>query len=107
MTWIKLDTQIFRHKKMLALSDAHQLAYLRLLTWAGESADDGHIPDYALKVIPMTPTAARSLEGVGLLSRNGSGWIIHDWTDHQGSLIRRREADRIRKREQRSKGDET
>lgn len=102
MTWIKLDTAIFRNKKMLALTDQQQLTYLRLLAWAGESSDDGHIPDHAMRAIPMTAKSAEAMADAGLLHRNGTGWVIHDWDDHQGSLLKRRAKDRQRLKEYRA-----
>lgn len=106
MTWIKLDTSVFRNRKVLRLTDAQQLAYIRLLAWAGESADDGYLPTHAIRAIPMSPKTAEALEAADLLIRNGNGWHIHDWDDHQGSLIERRRKDAERKRRERRKETE-
>ncbi len=111
MPWIKLDTAFYRHPKTAELL-AHPkgadavVALQRIWLWAGESespqAREGHVSDAVLRMLGVTPSQAKRLGDVGYLHRNGTGWRIHDWNDHQGALLDRRVKDRERKRKERA-----
>lgn len=114
MPWIKLDTGFYTHPKTAELLSAPRgaeavVALQRIWCWAGETdspqARDGHIPDAVLRLMGITPGQAQRLADVGYLHRNGTGWHIHGWDDHQGALIDRRAKDRERKRAARDRSD--
>lgn len=114
MPWIKLDTGFYTHPKTAELLAQPRgaeavIALQRIWCWAGESdspqARDGHVSDALLRVLGVTDKQARQLAEVGYLHRNGTGWHIHGWDEHQGALIERRARDRDRKRKERA-GDQ-
>lgn len=102
MPWIKLDTGFFQHPKTAELlaqpKGAEAVAALmRIWCWAGsqdvQAAREGHVSDAMARQIHVTTKQAELLEASGFLHRNGNGWHIHDWCDHQGSLLDKRERD--------------
>lgn len=111
MAWIKLETSFYRHPKtaeLLAQPKGADLvvALQRIWLWAGESespqARQGHVSDAVLQMLGVNAKQAQQLGEVGFLHRNGNGWHIHDWDDHQGALLDRRTKDRERKRKERA-----
>jgi len=85
MRYVRLYTDILTHEKQLATSDRAWRALTLALAYAGKNETDGHVPDHARGIVRFTPGVTRELEGLGWIHRNGSGWHIHDWDDHQPS----------------------
>lgn len=83
MRYVRLYTDLLTHEKQLAASDRAWRALTLALIFAGKNETDGHIPDYAKGMVRFTPAAVKELVGLGWIHRNGSGWVINDWADHQ------------------------
>lgn len=88
LPWVRLDSNIASHPKVLALLGMRDGAraftlYACALGYAGGHATDGHIPRYALPVIHGTERLARMLVDVGLWHHAEGGWSIHNWEQRQ------------------------
>ena len=88
MQWVRLYTDMPRHEKMLrlmAMPKGREAVgvYAFALAWSGDQRTDGYIPDYALPALYATRAHTDILETVGLWTRNGSGWHIHNWEYRQ------------------------
>ena len=97
--WAKVDVGFFRHPQVCQLTEKAAVGYLRMILYAQEHETDGHVPDPALRSCEVTHKQAESMEAVGLLTRNGTGWKIDGFTRRQKSradLERERELNRKR-----------
>lgn len=87
LPWIRLDTAIADHPKMLDLvsEKAFQAvsAHLLAMTYAGKHGTDGLIPKAALPFIHARKTDADKLVRVGLWREVAGGWEIHGWDEYQ------------------------
>ena len=109
MTWVRVDTGIFRNRKVAAVTPPAKLLYVASLCWAADTLSDGHIPERALATLGaelgIRPRpAARQLVEVGLWEPVEDGWMIPDFTAHNPSRAQveaRRAADRARKQQAR------
>lgn len=101
MTWVKLDDSMPTHPKVVERSDAAFRALIELWCHAAQHKTDGRVGDQAAKRIAK-PKVIAELVDAGLIHRNGAGWIIHDWLDHNMSKSdyeaqREVDAERLRK----------
>ena len=91
MTWIKLDTNLFRNPKILEAGKDGVMMYVAGLCYCGENLTDGHIPNKAIRIIggdadvDDPDATAEVLVGVGLWERNGSGFTVHNYLEWQRS----------------------
>lgn len=90
LPWIRFDTTLPDHPKILALldmKDGHRSAFVFCcaLAYAGRHGTDGYIPAAALSRINGRKSDAASLVSVGLLDpeEGGGGWFLHDYADYQ------------------------
>lgn len=84
MDWLKLSVDLPDHPKVADLSDRAFRALIASWCYAARfETVDGHVPDAPSKRLGLTPAVARELEEAGLMHRNGTGWHVHDWHDHQ------------------------
>jgi len=85
--WIRFDTTMPTHDKIMRLTTAGQyraaFAYTCALAWSGGNATDGHIPTYALTAIHARKVDADSLVSAGLFDPDGDGWQIRNWAKRQ------------------------
>ena len=111
LPWIPLDVDFPGSRKAIALGVALQnpLAWayvVRTWTWAARNAPDGVVegPD-AVAVLELAAgwtgergafVAACALPHIRLLDETQRGFVIHDWADHCGPHIEKREKDRER-----------
>lgn len=109
--WSKVDDALIDHAKVFAAGDligrngpAIALGvYLLGLMWANKHLTDGHLPATVVKRWrhadhPMR--VADALVSAGLWEKNGTGYIVHDFHDHNPSaeaVKQKREEDRKRK----------
>ena len=105
--WIKLHTDLMQHPKTARVLGARggANAFVGLISvwcWAGgndmQEARDGHITDPMLRRLGVTKQQAGVLEDAGFLTRNGDGYHLHGWDQHQGKLRDRREKEAARQR---------
>jgi hypothetical protein len=98
--WFKVDSTIWTNPKVEDLSDRAYRAMTYVWGYAMQRETGGYVPHNIARLIPrVTVKAIEELEGQGFLRRNGNGWHIHDWEDHQREALavqdkRRRDAER-------------
>jgi hypothetical protein len=90
LPWVRLDSNIASHDKMLALihhPSAHRwraaAVYPFALGWSGAAGTDGHIPFHALGQVHGTKPVAALLVEVGLWVPDPLGWTIPNWAERQ------------------------
>jgi hypothetical protein len=81
--WLKLSVDLPDHPKVAELSDRAFRALIASWCYAARFETDGYLPHQAQRAVGMTAKLAGELEAAGLLHRNGSGWHVHDWDEHQ------------------------
>jgi len=115
MTWIKLHQSVAQHRKTLEMADGlgvehHEvIGHLSLLwLWALDNSSDGLLlasPRTLARVANWKGDAQAFVDAAvatGFLDRDAAGALtIHDWSDHMGALLEKREADAQRKAEER------
>lgn len=103
LPWVRLDSNIASHDKVLRLlaqRDGYRAftLYVCSLGYAGGHATDGHIPTYALPHLHGTDRAAQMLVTVGLWDVDTDGWTIRNWDLRQELALTaatKREAQRL------------
>lgn len=102
MEYIAVYTALLDHPKTLALSDREFRVLMRCWLYAGRHDTHGYVPELASKALGFNAKVRSTLEADGWLDRNGAGWAIHDWDEHQQALIKaieRKHAKREKDRE--------
>lgn len=91
MPWVRLDTGLPDHPKMLSLVGGKRhraaLTYVYGLAYCGRHELDGFIPESALPFIHGTKSDAQALCEVGLWHARPGGWEINDWHEYQPTGI--------------------
>ena len=110
MDYIRLMTNLSEHPKWLTTGHVGRSVLIGIWLYCGRMETDGYIPGPAARREGLTPKVATELEERGWLHRNGDGWHVHDWDEHQPSAIaykeegeRRRAMARDRKRAERER----
>jgi hypothetical protein len=121
MTWIRVDTALTRHPKVVRFASAinasrHEAIGLLvdLWTWSIDYAEDGDLTRYTsaelLTALGAFQASAlieidllEALETSGFVDRDGDTVVLHDWDAHQGQLIAQREAGRERQKKYRQR----
>lgn len=91
LPWIRLDTALPDHPKILALVDgskdgrASAFVHICAMAYAGRHGTDGFIPKEALSRINGRSADAVRLCDVGLWKDLGHGWMINGWDEYQQS----------------------
>ena len=90
LPWVRLDSNIVIHDKMLALlADPSPkrwqaiASHMFSLGWCGAAGTDGRIPTYALTTVHGTKETARLLEKHRLWDPIVTGWHIHNYEEYQ------------------------
>jgi hypothetical protein len=90
LPWVRMDTGLPSHPKMLALlndpsSKRYQAAasITFAICWSGEHGTDGHIPTTALPFIHATKATAALLVKYGFWELLPDGWRIHNFEVRQ------------------------
>jgi hypothetical protein len=84
--YIRLVTRLPEHPKWIETPAPAVKVLIQLWCYCGRNETDGHIPATVARREGLTPALARRLEELGWIHRNGSGWHVHDWTDHQPTV---------------------
>ena len=94
LPWVRLDSNIPTHDKMLNLiADPSPkrwqaaTSYMFSLAWSGGAGTDGFVPRSALGVVQGTNVTARLLEKYGLWVEATAGWRIKNYADRQEMVI--------------------
>lgn len=110
MTWVKLEDGMPEHPKVVELNVHAKWALVEMWCYCARHQTDGHIGVQAAKRIAK-PSVIADLVTAGLVHQNGSGWVMHDWLDHNMSAAdyadkKNAEAERLRTyRERKKTGD--
>lgn len=94
MEYVRLYTALLTHPKAAGLSDKGWRTLTLAWLYAGQHETDGHVPDEARPFIRSTKAVERELAERGWWERNGTGWVLNDWSEHQeaaAEIKRRRE----------------
>lgn len=105
MDWFKVEARIGTNEKVDDLSDGAFRSLIHLWGYAMQHENGGKVPAHAARLIPRV-TAGRlaELEQAGFIHPNGSGYVIHDWDEHQEVALQlqdKRRRDAARKKEER------
>jgi hypothetical protein len=90
LPWVRLDSNIASHDKILALlSDPSPkkwqaaASYMFALGWSGDHGTDGRIPQAALPFIHGTTQTARLLVKYGLWEEKTAAWEVKNFAARQ------------------------
>lgn len=84
MSWIKLDDRMPDHRKVVGLSDRAFRAHIEALCYAAGNLTDGAVPAAVARAKRWTRSAGELVDA-GLWEPHDSGWLIHDYLEHQRS----------------------
>jgi hypothetical protein len=90
--WVRIDDGLASHPKVLAAWTQNP-ASIGLWTlgaaWSARHRTDGHVAAaFVSSLIPGKAKRERAvapLVDAGLWMPNGTGWLIHDWSDYNGT----------------------
>lgn len=108
LPWVRIDTNLASHDKILSLLDATEappatrwraaFSYVCSIGWSADKGTDGDIPATALPFIHGTKATARLLVAAHLWESGPDGWTIRNYADRQTTTAateaRRREGKR-------------
>lgn len=87
LPWIRLDTSMFDHPKLLDLAEenAHRAIVLHVaaMAYSGKHGTDGYVPKAALRVLGGRQSDVTQLLKAELWRVDASGWRIHGWAEYQ------------------------
>jgi hypothetical protein len=96
LQWVRLETSLPDHPKVLALIDAKKhkavMAYCLGLAYCGRHELDGYIPKSALRFIHASKSDAEALCMVGLWTPTPTGYEINGWGEFQPTSEERAKA---------------
>lgn len=104
MEFIHVMTKLRDHPKWLATSRVARSVLVDMWLYCGHMETNGWVPAAAARKEGLSPKLATELESRGWIHRNGDGWYIHDWEEHQVSperIAEKRRLARIRKQRER------
>jgi hypothetical protein len=104
--WARVDVNFFRHPQVSRLNDREQMRYLAMILYAQEHETNGHVADCALRWCDTSQRQAQAMADAGLVERDGDGWRIVGFLNHQRSreeMEAEREAARARAKTAREK----
>lgn len=108
MDWFKWDANADTNEKVDSLTDGEFRAFLNMCGYAMRHENGGRVPAGATRLIQrVTDARITGLISKGFLHPAETGWVIHDWAEHQEVALKwkeRKERDTARKREERSGG---
>jgi hypothetical protein len=86
---VKLDVDYFRNPKARAAGRDGRALHLASICHAGAQLTDGYLPDAGLSVLlaeaEVSRRAVSLVVDAGLWVPNGSGWVLHDYVEMNGS----------------------
>lgn len=83
MSWLRIDDDFARHPKLLGLSHKERWTWLSILCYCARYKTAGRLPENMREAIPeVTPALLDKAMQLGLLEKNGSGYIVHDWSEY-------------------------
>lgn len=81
--FIKLDTNYWGHPKIVAVGYLPGVLYQQMSMYCMDHATDGHVPDAVLPRfgMPRVRHQVEALAGVGLIERDGEGWLVPGYVE--------------------------
>lgn len=83
MAWFKVDDKLHTHPKWLSASPQAKALWTSAGSWSAAHRTDGHVPEFVIGALGGRPRDAQELADRGLWLVNDTGWIFHDWEEHQ------------------------
>jgi hypothetical protein len=87
--WVALDVDYFRNPKVRQAGAQGRALHLASICYSGAWRTDGAITPSALRQVLIDAEAPRRavtlVVETGLWVPNGSGWMVHDYLEHQES----------------------
>ncbi len=93
MSWVKLDDDFSRHRKIAKLSDREFRYHLSALCWCAKNLTDGRVEAREIdEVSALSPAIARRVVAKLVEHRvwdvhPDGGWVIHDYLDFNPSRV--------------------
>lgn len=108
MDWFKVQATLWMNPKVRAISP--QALRVLLFSWCMAAGNEtrGYVAGSWLPLLEAKPKLVDELVAAGLWDANGTGYVIHDWDEHQAEALAiqdRKARDRERKRRERGEGD--
>lgn len=81
--FIKLDTNYWNHPKIVAVGYLAGVLYQQMSMYCMDHTTDGHVPDAVLPRfgMPRVRQQVEALAGVGLIERDGEGWLVPGYVE--------------------------
>jgi len=87
LPWIRLQTTMFEHPKILNLKEDKQwraiVAHLEAMSYTGRNALAGYVPKTAVRLLHIQPGDVNRLVSEGLWAPAPGGWQINGWNEYQ------------------------
>jgi hypothetical protein len=81
MGYLNVDDQLAFHRKTVAAGNAAMGLWVRAGSWASGQQTDGFIPEDIAKALGK-PREVAALLNAGLWERAITGYVMHDYDDH-------------------------
>jgi hypothetical protein len=81
VTWTRLDDGFWSNPKIVAAGNEAAGVYARALAYCGNHLTEGHVPDQVMQFIAGKRKPINQLVDVGLVERNGTGYLIPDFLE--------------------------
>ena len=82
MSWLRLDDKFAHHPKVAGLTDREFRVHIEAMLYCAEYATAGAIPSSALRLVKATPRVVQRLVDSGLWESNGSGLVVHHFSEY-------------------------
>lgn len=105
MVWFNVDDNLAFHRKTIQAGNAAMGLWVRAGSWCTQTLTDGYVPTAMARSLG-TPAQAKALVESGLWLTAEGGYRFHEWNQRQqtkSDVEAKREADRVRKAEQRKR----
>lgn len=87
LPWIRLQTTMFEHPKVLNLKEDKQwraiVSHLEAMAYTGRHALAGYVPKAAIRLLHITMADVNRLVSEGLWDPEPGGWQINGWSEYQ------------------------
>jgi hypothetical protein len=83
MTWLRIDDGFTEHRKVLELKRNDRWTWMEVLGYCARQSNGGHIPSGISDTMRwVTPSFLNKCADIGLLDREGTGYVVHDWSEY-------------------------
>lgn len=85
MEWLKVSSRMSQDLAVRRLNDREFRDWIRLLELCAYHETDGRFNAVDAKLEGVRPASLTTLTGHGLLTKNGSGYLVANWSKYQKS----------------------